>query len=110
MQILSQVSTEAILALCKRPEPGTPFSFGPGVTGMKVLGAINMGQITYDFAAASFMNLIDNVEMLVQTPPRHRLRSTVEFWNLSRARLRVRRQPLLILALCRICGPRFRSL
>ena len=58
MQILSQVSTEAILALCKRPEPGTPFTFGAGVTGMKVLGAINMGQITYDFAAASIMNLI----------------------------------------------------
>ena len=61
MQILSQVSTEAILALCKRPEPGTPFSFDSGVTGMKDLGAINMGQITYDFAAASIMHLIDSV-------------------------------------------------
>ena len=67
MQILSQVSTEAILALCKRPEPGTPFSFGSGVTGMKVLGAINMGQITYEFAAASIMNLIDEVDVKMDT-------------------------------------------
>jgi hypothetical protein len=67
MQILSQVSTEAILALCKRPEPGTPFTFGAGVTGMKVLGAINMGQITYDFAAASIMNLIDEVDVSKDT-------------------------------------------
>ena len=63
MQILSQVSTEAILALCKRPEPGTPFMFDASVTGMKVLGAINMGQITYDYAAASIMHLIDGVDV-----------------------------------------------
>ena len=63
MQILSQVSTKAILALCKRPEPGTPFMFDASVTGMKVLGAINMGQITYDYAAASIMHLIDGVDV-----------------------------------------------
>jgi hypothetical protein len=67
MQILSQVSTEAILALCKRPEPGTPFAFDASVTGMKVLGAINMGQITYDYAAASIMHLIDGVDVAGST-------------------------------------------
>ena len=30
---------------------------------MKVLGAINMGQITYDYAAASIMHLIDGVDV-----------------------------------------------
>ena len=34
---------------------------------MKVLGAINMGQITYDFAAASIMHLIDSVDISAST-------------------------------------------
>jgi len=63
MRILSQISTEAILSLSTRPEPGTPFVIDRATSGMKILGAINMGQITYDFAVASIMGLIDDVNV-----------------------------------------------
>ena len=65
MRILSQISTEAILSLSTRPEPGTPFVIDRMTSGMKILGAINMGQITYDFAVASIMHLIDEVDVTV---------------------------------------------
>ena len=63
MKMLSQISTEAILSLSSRPEPGTPFVIDASTSGMKILGAINMGQITYDFAVASIMHLIDEVDV-----------------------------------------------
>jgi hypothetical protein len=67
MKILSQISTEAILFLSTRPEPGTPFVIDRTTSGMKILGAINMGQITYDFAVASIKHLIDHVDVTVAT-------------------------------------------
>ena len=67
MRILSQISTEAILSLSTRPEPGTPFVIDRTTSGMKILGAINMGQITYDFAVASIMGLIDDVDVSAQS-------------------------------------------
>ena len=68
MKMLSQISTEAILSLSTRPEPGTPFVIDPTTSGMKILGAINMGQqITYDFAVASIMHLIDEVDVTVDS-------------------------------------------
>ena len=63
MKMLSQISTEAILSLSSRPEPGTPFVIDGSTSGMKILGAINMGQITYDYAVASIMHLIDQVDV-----------------------------------------------
>ena len=63
MKMLSQISTEAILSLSSRPEPGTPLLSDAGTSGMKILGAINMGQITYNYAVASIMHLIDQVDV-----------------------------------------------
>ena len=42
MKMLSQISTEAILSLSTRPEPGTPFVIDRTTSGMKILGAIDI--------------------------------------------------------------------
>ena len=50
MKMLSQISTEAILSLSSRPEPGTPFVIDASTSGMKILGAIPTaaGRASYD--------------------------------------------------------------
>ena len=60
LKMFTRTALDTMLAIAKRPEPGTTFEITPTTTGTAILHAINLGQVSLQSAVMKIAEMIED--------------------------------------------------
>ena len=80
--MFTMTALDTMLAIAKRPEPGTTFEITAATTGTAILNAINLGQVSLQSAV---MKLAEMIEDAADEGAQTRLRGRLECLKVMRS-------------------------